>query len=278
MTTGAPERPLQVPVAKRNSRQQTRFRPSIFAAAQPAAGALQEQVQHQGLMLQQLQARLGMLQRAQLDLTLELAELARSRGGSGYFIRGGRGVMLSPPQHEAIAALKARLARGEYRMAPHPCPCGAHADQLLAVRDRYGIAVNTVICRVCGLMRIDPYYTPETLTGFYSQEYGAIYGRGLVDFSAHFARSYQMRGAPVVRNLRQRRVALEGRRVYEIGCWGCFYGFVKHLSGLTSTFLSPPGRGPASTDCCQILTPCPLKGEGLVKGRGPGGELCAELG
>ena len=46
---------------------------------------------------------------------------------------------------------------------------------------------------------------------------------------------------------------------------GCFYGFVKHLSGLTSTFQSPLSRGPTSTLCCQILTPCPLKGEGLMR-------------
>ena len=31
-------------------------------------------------------------------------------------------------------------------------------------------------------------------------------------------------------------------------------------------FLSPLSRGPSSTEYCQILTPCPLKGEGLVKG------------
>lgn len=193
--------------------------PAGHMGTQLHLGQLQALVLAQGQQQMKLTAQLAGLRRQYLNLAHELCDFSR-QSGAMHCYAAGRTVALSEAQRKGIARLEDRLARGEYRMAPRPCPCGAHADQLLAVRDRYGIAVNTVICRACGLMRIDPYYTPETLTGFYSQEYDAIYGRGLVDFSAHFARSYQMRGAPVVRNLRQRQVALEGRRVYEIGCGG----------------------------------------------------------
>lgn len=208
--------------------------PAGHMGTQLHLGQLQALVLAQGQQQMKLTAQLAGLRRQYLNLAHELCDFSR-QSGAMHCYAAGRTVALSEAQRKGIARLEDRLARGEYRMAPRPCPCGAHADQLLAVRDRYGIAVNTVICRACGLMRIDPYYTPETLTGFYSQEYDAIYGRGLVDFSAHFARSYQMRGAPVVRNLRQRQVALEGRRVYEIGCGGGW--ILKHFQELGCTVI-----------------------------------------
>ena len=68
-----------------------------------------------------------------------------------------------------------KLGSGEYRMQPAPCLCGGGDDLLVSEVDRYGIPLDTVLCRKCGLMRSDPYYTPETLQSFYQHEYRPIY-------------------------------------------------------------------------------------------------------
>lgn len=194
----------------------TTARPESVTLAQ-----LQAAVQQQGQELLRLRAMVSQLQQARQAAASELADFS-SACGSLRLYRAGREMPLHPRQRQAITGFEDKLARGEYRMAPHPCPCGAHDDQLLTVRDRYGLAVNTVICRICGLMRIDPYYTPETLKSFYSHEYDDIYARTAQSFERKFAQAYADpgRGSLYLQHLRQHRVPLKGRRVYEIGCGG----------------------------------------------------------
>lgn len=181
---------------------------------------LSELVQRQGQMLLRMQAQLADLRRMHLNLAREIADFSRLSGYVHYY-SAGRGASLSAAQRRGIARLETKLLTGEYQLAPHPCPCGAHDDRLLAVRDRYGISVNTVICRACGLIRLDPYYTPETLTGFYNHEYDDIYGRTERNFHAMFSGFYAGRGASFIRNLREHGFPLQqGRRIYEIGCGG----------------------------------------------------------
>lgn len=76
---------------------------------------------------------------------------------------------------DGLRKFNEKLKSGEYRMEPHPCVCGSGDDVLVAEIDRYGIPLNTVLCKRCGLMRSDPFYTQETLNGFYQNEYRAIY-------------------------------------------------------------------------------------------------------
>lgn len=53
-----------------------------------------------------------------------------------------------------------------------PCPlCGAEKDTVLATRGYPGIPVQNVICRGCGLIRIDPRMTPEGYADFYQEDF-----------------------------------------------------------------------------------------------------------
>jgi 2-polyprenyl-3-methyl-5-hydroxy-6-metoxy-1,4-benzoquinol methylase len=98
----------------------------------------------------------------------------------------------------------------------HDCACGSADDELFATRDRFGIAMNTVICRRCGLVRTDPTLTDAAYSAFYEDEFlklfGSQYGertgtlaqiheeekrKGEVIYRTHFAALLQ--GAPSVR-------------------------------------------------------------------------------
>jgi SAM-dependent methyltransferase len=49
--------------------------------------------------------------------------------------------------------------------------CGGRDQDLLSDRDRYGLAVRTVICRSCGLIFINPRMTAESYRHFYETAY-----------------------------------------------------------------------------------------------------------
>lgn len=68
-----------------------------------------------------------------------------------------------------------KLANGIYKLERNPCPCGGSRDLLLATNDQFGIPIKVVLCKVCGTIRIDPYYTDKTLRSFYNLEYRELY-------------------------------------------------------------------------------------------------------
>ncbi|ELV04616.1 hypothetical protein [Brachyspira hampsonii] len=39
------------------------------------------------------------------------------------------------------------------------CVCGEDNDELIATKDKFGLDCNFVICKNCGLIRMNPYYT-----------------------------------------------------------------------------------------------------------------------
>jgi hypothetical protein len=97
-------------------------------------------------------------------------------------------------QHASVEAFKQKQMQGIYNMSPLTCLCGKHNDILIALTDRYGIEVTTVLCQNCGLLRIDPYYDDISLANFYRDDYRAIYqgyNNGDVEFiSQHFSKRY----------------------------------------------------------------------------------------
>jgi SAM-dependent methyltransferase len=87
---------------------------------------------------------------------------------------------LTPEQQAAIDEFKAMLRSGLYAEEALPCVCGlSPSDVVIGKRDRYGIAIQTLICMGCGVMRSDPYLSKESLERFYAAHYRRIYiGKG----------------------------------------------------------------------------------------------------
>ena len=118
---------------------------------------------------------------------------------------------LCPAQRAAVT----RLVERRLPMTPLPCLCGAREDCVVARQDRYGIPLRTVLCRACGLLRSDPYYSDDALRVFYEQDYREIYRAGDGSMEALFGWQ-RLKGLAALDWLRRRGFG-PFRRVVEVG-------------------------------------------------------------
>jgi SAM-dependent methyltransferase len=68
-----------------------------------------------------------------------------------------------------------KLSNNVYTIEDNKCPCGGSRDFLISNKDNFGIPLRVVLCKRCGTMRVDPYYSEETLRSFYDLEYRKLY-------------------------------------------------------------------------------------------------------
>lgn len=68
-----------------------------------------------------------------------------------------------------------KLACNIYKLHKNRCPCRSSKDILICGKDGFDIPLRVVLCKRCGTMRVDPYYSEETLRGFYNFEYRNLY-------------------------------------------------------------------------------------------------------
>lgn len=130
-------------------------------------------------------------------------------------------VPTSDIQNKYIKQFESKFRNGKYGYVRIPCICGKDDDEIIGVRDRYGIKIHTVICRSCGLVRANPYYDDNTIAGFYKNEYDQIYrsGGGVKNFDSHF-NFLKNRGEKIIELLLQHDINLKHKIIYEIGCAG----------------------------------------------------------
>ena len=136
------------------------------------------------------------------------------------FLLGQRGRGVSAHQITFIDQFNEKVEDGVYVTVPNKCVCGSDSDELIAVRDRYGIRINTVICKHCGLIRANPYYDKKTLADFYSNEFDEIYRGGIeLGFDDYFEKRVAA-GEQIIETLKDSSISLNNQTVYEIGCAG----------------------------------------------------------
>jgi SAM-dependent methyltransferase len=123
---------------------------------------------------------------------------------------------LSENQASAILEVREAIDNETYRLSPNPCLCGVQDDVLVACCDRYGLEIQTVLCRSCGLMRTDPYLDEESIVHFYEMNYRQIY-TGEPQASPDFFDHQVTHGEQIIRFLEMAGVP-PLRRVLEIGC------------------------------------------------------------
>ena len=107
-----------------------------------------------------------------------------------------------------------RVRSGAYRLEHGACVCGADTGPIIAQVDRYGIALDTVLCGACGTLRFDPYLAPESLAEFYRFRYQQMYARA-PDPDTYFARQ-KMYGRRLLEGMR--KDLRHGAVVVEAGC------------------------------------------------------------
>ena len=64
-----------------------------------------------------------------------------------------------------------KISNGEYATEHAPCFCGADDDEVVDKQDRYGIPMQTVLCKSCALIRVNPRLTKEAFEKFYNSDY-----------------------------------------------------------------------------------------------------------
>lgn len=123
------------------------------------------------------------------------------------------------------AAGRAALERLRRRLAacpdedPAPCLCGATEDLELVGADRNGLPCRLVLCRACGLIRMDPQPSAAALARFYAEDYRAVYGpHGPRD--AELFERMAWKGELVHGVLAAAGIAMEGATILDVGCGG----------------------------------------------------------
>lgn len=94
-----------------------------------------------------------------------------------YEDNGREFLKLNNVQKVAKAQFLSKLSGGVYKIEERLCDCGADICdmELIAKKDRYGLPVDTVICKKCGLIMTNPYLTQDSLNEFYDNEYRPLY-------------------------------------------------------------------------------------------------------
>lgn len=116
--------------------------------------------------------------------------------------------------------------------AAHGCPLCSHRDAyLLASCARDGAPLRTVLCRGCGLARVDPLPDAESVSQYYRQGYRQEY-KGVVEPKLHHVlRS----GRIAVRRMRMlRRWIQPGQTLLDVGCGGGELVFVLSRQGIVA--------------------------------------------
>jgi SAM-dependent methyltransferase len=131
--------------------------------------------------------------------------------------------------------------RGARRMnEANACPlCEQQLSELLSTTDRHGRPLRTIICRGCGLVRIDPMPDSGSLDDFYANDYRLQYKGAWHPRPKHVYRD--TRGA-ILRARRLLEIYRPGMKVLDIGCGA---GFFLHLLRSLSIDASglEPNRG-----------------------------------
>lgn len=84
-------------------------------------------------------------------------------------------VKLDIQKKKIIKEIIEELQKGNLCFKVIPCPCGKNNDLLLSTVDRFGLFMRTVICKHCGLIRVDPQLDDESLKKFYQNYYRILY-------------------------------------------------------------------------------------------------------
>ena len=133
-----------------------------------------------------------------------------------YVNDGKASLNLSELQKEYIRIFEQKCQSGEYSLEQRECECGESDFELIAQKDRYGIAVDTVICRNCGLIMTNPCLDEKSNNSFYDKEYPFIYRAEEKPSEEKFQE--QREEAEFIVGFIQKHTGLYSGKVLEIGC------------------------------------------------------------
>jgi len=125
-------------------------------------------------------------------------------------------VKLSKIALDAKISVERKIREGIYKFEDKPCFCGSNDSLIIAERDRYGLYYPVVICKQCGLIRVNPRMTSDAYQDFYSRYYRRFYGDDDYDKNELWSMRIEQ-GNDVFEFIKQNLPELSGT-VFDIGC------------------------------------------------------------
>ena len=141
---------------------------------------------------------------------------------------GRASVYINSFQRQALKNFVAKLDSGVYHLEDNPCMCGAHDDVAVTEKDRYGFPCRYVLCRNCGLVRLEKRLDDESTALFYRDDYRSIY-EGSEQPQEKYFRFQERRGDLFYSIIDEYADISSVHSVFEVGCGagGILYAFHK---------------------------------------------------
>lgn len=133
--------------------------------------------------------------------------------------QGEPSIPLNELQKQKRNEVANKVASGQYPFEVVGClHCGALDGELIAERDRYGLAFNVKLCKQCGLAYTSPRMTGDAYGRFYDDEYRPLYV-GSERAGAAFFEEQKNQGQRIYKYLQKEGFDLSrSLRVLEVGC------------------------------------------------------------
>lgn len=135
---------------------------------------------------------------------------------SRYKANGKAILELNKSQTEALNAIKSKIDSSKYVFEAVDClNCNSNGFDLIAEKDRYGLAVSTVICRECGLLQTNPRMNQNSYNDFYENHYRQLYSGNSIGTDVFFKNQHN-HGKLIYDFIRQ-NINLEDLNIVEVG-------------------------------------------------------------
>ncbi len=140
-------------------------------------------------------------------------------------------VKMLQKQKDALNEFENKVNTGVYNFIENPCVCRhkKQDDIVITEKDRYGITINNLLCKHCGVIRTEKILDNKSTTLFYNELYRPLYlGEELA--SANFFKNQEIRGQLLYLTLNKLDILKTVKAALEIGCGagGIMYPFAKN--------------------------------------------------
>lgn len=114
---------------------------------------------------------------------------------------GKTSLPLNALQKRARDNINNRIQRKIYEFEVISCPiCGSDNYEVLSEKDRYGLYMSTVICKICGLLFTNPRMTKSSYELFYKDDQKFLYTGTIKPNESYFEKQV-LRGISIINNL-----------------------------------------------------------------------------
>lgn len=126
-------------------------------------------------------------------------------------------IPLTSIQKNAVDNYRKKIEQGIYDLEEVNCLCDSEQNILISQKDRYGLSVNTYLCKKCGMMWTNPRLTETSIEEFYNNDYRNIYV-GQSQAPDDFLKQQITHGEQIYQFIASVFTSQDNLTVFEIGC------------------------------------------------------------